>query len=658
MLDIGERLSSYEPLWENWFKDSYIGGGNFGKVYKLKTKILDDVEYSAVKIIPVMLDDPDNPGMDNDSYINDKKQAMIQEIINMYRLKDKRHLVQCLNHATKDIYDDNGNIVGFDVLIRMNYYTSLPSYMKENGQLSEQDVRNLALQIADGLRSMHEINMLHRDIKIDNIYVDNGGNYLLGDFGISKQESKSSYSTMAGTQPFIAPEVWSVQNTNRKYTNTADIYSFGISLYYLLNGNRLPLVKRGATRNEIDDAIFSRLEGKPFPPPNCEDEQLKAIVMKCCAYSPKARYQSIGEVITDLKAGESTNNYLQEEADEYATVYAGKEMQHLDHITEPPVQNAPQIIENEEYIYHSNRWQPNSISRNDKTNHGDRSEHNNKNKIIILLFSIVALLIAALCIVVFMFLKSDNKNDTESHSDNSNLDAYGINESASQTTITTTIVESNTAQSSTKTERTTTTSAATLAPSTTQETTASNITTTKKTTSATTATEKVKISTLKQPGHLYAGIEEGDIYLYSGSDYTLFYGPDENEYASTGINIRSYDNIQEHGRTKDGSWLYVSVYGSGQCGWMRNANLSEITEYPGMSSLTGYLSPGYIGEITKDAAFRRGPNNIRDLIPSCSIVPKGSSIQVIGSCPGWYYIYYTNYEGWVSSDTVSIKDRL
>ena len=73
-----------------------------------------------------------------------------------------------------------------------------------------------------------------------------------------------------------------------------------------------------------------------------------------------------------------------------------------------------------------------------------------------------------------------------------------------------------------------------------------------------------------------------------------------------------------------------------------------------MSSLTGYLSPGYFGKMSRDSAFRRGPNQIRDTIPGCGNIYKGSSIEVIGSCPGWYYIYYGSYEGWVSSDNVEL----
>ena len=84
MLDIGDRLSSYEPLWENWYKDSYIGGGNFGKVYRLKQDFCGEIRYSAVKVIPILLEQELASVSDKARFIEEKKRSMVQEIKNMY----------------------------------------------------------------------------------------------------------------------------------------------------------------------------------------------------------------------------------------------------------------------------------------------------------------------------------------------------------------------------------------------------------------------------------------------------------------------------------------------------------------------------------------------------------------------------------------------
>lgn len=630
MLDLGDRLSSYEPLWENWHKDIYIGGGNFGKVYRLKTELYGETIYTAVKIIPVMLEQELESVEDKTGYVENKKQAMVQEIINMYRLKDKPHLVQCINHGTKDILDDSGEVIGFDILIQMNFYRSLTSYMKEKGQLNPDEIKRLAQQIADGLKSMHEINMLHRDIKIENIYVDKDGKFLLGDFGIAKQEALSRYSTLAGTQPFIAPEVWKVQNTNRRYTKTADIYSYGISLYYLLNGNRLPLVEKGFTKNQIDEAVFDRLNGKSFLAPEKGDEQLKSVVMKCCAYEPESRFQSMGEIIEALGGSvfEPVSTSTRNLENQYATMFAGKET--ATQSFSAPTYERPTYT-NDSYIYHSQNGQPQGTFIQPAV----QTQPNSTNKMIIALVSIVALLLVALIALMVVFM-------LKSGSDSSSAPAAEITQMTEDSILE---VEATTTTTAPPETTTTTTTKATT-------TTTTSITTTT-TTKATTAS---KIKTLKKPDRIYGGIEEGDIYNYTGSGVSLYYGPDSGKYDKTSIYISAFDIIQEHGRLKDGSWLYVSVYGSGECGWIQNKDLAEITEYPGMSDQTGYLGDYYTAVITKDTAYRRGPNDIRDPIPGYNTLKKGSAITVVGSCPGWYYIYYGgNTDGWVKSDCVEFE---
>ena len=320
MQDIGERLSSYEPLWENWYRESFIGGGSFGKVYKLRRDFYGETAYSAVKIIPIIVNDALKPkNVDTQTYIEQRRSAVVQEIKNMHKLEGYPYLVHCIADSIKDIRGDNGELVGFDVLIQMNYYTALADEMKR-----------IAAQIAAALKAMHDINMLHRDVKVENIFIDENGDYLLGDFGVSKQGESSSCSTLAGTQPFIAPEVWNVQRTNRRYANTADIYSYGITLYYLLNDNMLPLTEGSFTENQVNDAIFARLNGKAFPPPKNGSALLKEIVMKCCAYRPEDRFQDAGEIIEAFKSGKVESRYQPKimpkpaAKDAYATVYAGE----------------------------------------------------------------------------------------------------------------------------------------------------------------------------------------------------------------------------------------------------------------------------------------------------------------------------------------------
>ena len=89
MLDIGERLASYEPLWENWYKDSYLGGGNSGRVYRLKQNFFGETRYSAVKVIPIDLSHELGDAADPVMFIEQQKAVVVNEIKNMYQLKGK-----------------------------------------------------------------------------------------------------------------------------------------------------------------------------------------------------------------------------------------------------------------------------------------------------------------------------------------------------------------------------------------------------------------------------------------------------------------------------------------------------------------------------------------------------------------------------------------
>ena len=303
MKDIGERLSSYEPLWENWYKDSYLGSGGSGKVYKFRQELYGQVRYCAVKVLPIILDRSVSVTRESrEQEMSERKQQVAEEIKNMYRLGDKPHLVHCINHTYRDIIGDDGDVIGFDVLIQMEYYTTLTEYINSRGVMSPRQVAKLASQIGEALRAMQEINMLHRDIKPDNIYVDDKGDFYLGDFGIAKQTRAGSFATFVGTQPFMAPEVWNARTPNEQhYGASADIYSLGITLYYLLNEDRLPLVNEGDNRNAVDAAIFSRLSGKNFGKPKNGSEKLKQLVMDCCAFDPADRIPDAEKFLAALE---------------------------------------------------------------------------------------------------------------------------------------------------------------------------------------------------------------------------------------------------------------------------------------------------------------------------------------------------------------------
>lgn len=166
------------------------------------------------------------------------------------------------------------------------------------GQLlegDEQEVLKLAYDIGKALQRAHDRNILHRDIKLENVfYSPKKQQYKLGDFGIAKMTKDGFASTMAFTKGYAAPEVRGIRE-NDKYDNTADIYSYGIMLFILMNNMKFP----GSNTYSVN-ANLQYSKGYIVPRPENASEQFYQIIVKLCMFDPDQRYQSMEEVLTDI----------------------------------------------------------------------------------------------------------------------------------------------------------------------------------------------------------------------------------------------------------------------------------------------------------------------------------------------------------------------
>lgn len=157
----------------------------------------------------------------------------------------------------------------------------------------EQEILKLAYDIGRALVRAHSQNLIHRDIKLENIfYTPKGEHYKLGDFGIARTTDNGLASTVAFTKGYGAPEV--VGTLEDKYDCTADIYSFGMMLYVLLNEIRFPESKN------YHPNIFQYVQGYVAPEPARGSDELCRIVLKMISFDPDDRYQSMEEVLNEF----------------------------------------------------------------------------------------------------------------------------------------------------------------------------------------------------------------------------------------------------------------------------------------------------------------------------------------------------------------------
>ncbi len=158
----------------------------------------------------------------------------------------------------------------------------------------ENEVLRFALQIGQALLLSHEHTVLHRDIKLENIFWDKEANtYKLGDFGAARYTAGEQAETVVYTDGYGAPEI--ERHLHDSYGMTADIYSLGITLYLLLNDLKFP----------GSDGYYSRtvLQYDPefvLPAPAHASPEVARILRKMCSFYPEDRYQHMGEVLSDL----------------------------------------------------------------------------------------------------------------------------------------------------------------------------------------------------------------------------------------------------------------------------------------------------------------------------------------------------------------------
>lgn len=296
-----EQLKLKQPLWSNWIIGEQIGSGAYSMVYKITAERSGRTDVAAMKVEPIV---PSESAMlDEERRIRSiemKRELVINESNIMHKLKQCPNIVSYEDESFFDLEID-GKHEGCYFCLRMEYLSCLGDLLKKKGSfdLSETNIRRLAADIANGIKAAHDMGIIHRDLKPSNFFLDEeSGTFKLGDFNISKETEYTR--TFAGTNGYLAPEVYKAKsNVGEYYTKSADIYSFGISLYVLMNDLYMPFERE--FRISADDAIDLRVQGRPLEPPaNCS-AAFGNIILKACAYERRDRYQSIDELIRDLK---------------------------------------------------------------------------------------------------------------------------------------------------------------------------------------------------------------------------------------------------------------------------------------------------------------------------------------------------------------------
>ena len=253
-----------------------IGVGGTAVVYKAKCHRLN--RYVAVKIL-------------KEEFASD------QEFRRQFH--EEAQAVAMLSHPNiVNIYDvsRSGN-VDYIVMELIDGIT-LKEYLSRRGRLSPKEVTVFATQIARALEHAHDHNIIHRDIKPQNIMLLRDGTVKVADFGIAHfaaRENTYSKGEAIGSVHYVSPE----QARGSYVDNRTDLYSLGVVMYEMITG-RLPF--EGDTPVSI---ALQHINSIALPPSVfAEDvpEQLEEITMRAMNPSLTKRYSSAAQILSDLEA--------------------------------------------------------------------------------------------------------------------------------------------------------------------------------------------------------------------------------------------------------------------------------------------------------------------------------------------------------------------
>ena len=288
MIKIGMMIGDRYEILEK------IGTGGMSDVYKAKDHKLN--RFIAVKVLKQEFSE--NANFVSKFRIEAQAAAglMHPNIVNVY-----------------DVGEEDGI---YYIVMELVEGITLKKYIEKKARLSVKEAVSIAIQVSMGIEAAHNNHIIHRDIKPQNIMISKEGKVKVTDFGIAKAATSNTItSNVMGSVHYTSPE----QARGGYSDERSDIYSLGITIFEMLTG-RVPF--NGETTVAI--AIKHIQEDLPSPRDFVPEipVSVEQIVFKCCQKSPDRRYQSMGELITDLKRSLMTpdeNFVKQVNADEEAS---------------------------------------------------------------------------------------------------------------------------------------------------------------------------------------------------------------------------------------------------------------------------------------------------------------------------------------------------
>ncbi len=250
-----------------------IGTGGMADVYKAKDHTLG--RFVAIKVL---------------------KQEFSEDVNFVTKFRTEAQSAAGLEHPNiVNIYDVGSENGMHYIVMECVEGITLKTYIEKKGRLSFKEAVSIAIQVGRGIEAAHNKRIVHRDIKPQNIIISTEGKVKVTDFGIARVATTNTINAdVMGSVHYASPE----QARNGFVDGRSDIYSLGIVMYEMVTG-RVPF----DGESTVAVAIQHLQEEMVVPSAYVPDLpiSMEKIILKCTQKSPDRRYQTIGDLLIDLK---------------------------------------------------------------------------------------------------------------------------------------------------------------------------------------------------------------------------------------------------------------------------------------------------------------------------------------------------------------------
>jgi serine/threonine-protein kinase len=263
--------------------ETLLGQGGMGRVYKATDKELS--RTVAIKVV---------------------RQGVVGEEDALNRFKQELVLASKISHKNILRIHDMGEVAGMK-FITMAYVEGqdLHQLIRDNPKMPLERVLKFAQQLAGALAAAHAEDVVHRDLKPQNILVDANDQLYIADFGLAKSYAAGAVGmtqtgAFLGTPRYMSPE----QVEGKPTDGRSDLYAFGLILYEMVTGD-VPFTGESTLK-----VMYQRLQERPKSPKLTNPSiptWLDRVIMRCLEKDPNDRYQNAYEILADLQGAQSAS---------------------------------------------------------------------------------------------------------------------------------------------------------------------------------------------------------------------------------------------------------------------------------------------------------------------------------------------------------------